>query len=184
MPGVELTRGRLLLAAQAQLPLLNLGELDWYQGFHEIVLYPDDFRQPPAPSRRQRSGTRMGRSSQRRSLAARPGDSGLAGRAGQRRLGRLQPGDPRTGAQARHAQWRRQWHAALHSSMQVSDWTQAMQAAYDHLNHYLDHHNPDHAPIDPYAAENPAEFFAVTSEYFFSAPDLLLAMPTRWSTGN
>ncbi|MBP5150737.1 zinc-dependent peptidase, partial [Pseudomonas protegens] len=29
--------------------------------------------------------------------------------------------------------------------------------------------------IDPYAAENPAEFFAVTSEYFFSAPDLLVA---------
>ncbi|KAB0545774.1 zinc-dependent peptidase, partial [Pseudomonas argentinensis] len=28
--------------------------------------------------------------------------------------------------------------------------------------------------IDPYAAENPAEFFAVTSEYFFSAPDLLV----------
>jgi len=27
--------------------------------------------------------------------------------------------------------------------------------------------------IDPYAAENPAEFFAVTSEYFFSAPDVL-----------
>jgi Mlc titration factor MtfA (ptsG expression regulator) len=34
---------------------------------------------------------------------------------------------------------------------------------------------PPHAKtaIDPYAAENPAEFFAVTSEYFFSAPDLL-----------
>ena len=33
----------------------------------------------------------------------------------------------------------------------------------------------DHADtaIDPYAAENPAEFFAVTSEYFFSAPDIL-----------
>ena len=27
--------------------------------------------------------------------------------------------------------------------------------------------------IDPYAAEDPAEFFAVTSEYFFTAPDLL-----------
>ena len=47
MPGVELTEeGRLLLAAQAQLPLLNLGDLDWYQGFHEIVLYPDDFISP------------------------------------------------------------------------------------------------------------------------------------------
>ena len=60
----------------------------------------------------------------------------------------------------------------LHSHMVVSDWTQAMQHAYDHLNSILDHH-PDHAPIDPYAGENPAEFFAVTSEYFFSAPDLL-----------
>ena len=30
----------LLLAAQAQLPLLHLGDLDWDQGFHEIVLYP------------------------------------------------------------------------------------------------------------------------------------------------
>ena len=29
--------------------------------------------------------------------------------------------------------------------------------------------------IDPYAAESPAEFFAVTSEVFFEAPDLLQA---------
>jgi hypothetical protein len=27
--------------------------------------------------------------------------------------------------------------------------------------------------IDPYAAEHPAEFFAVVSEVFFEAPDLL-----------
>ena len=37
---------RLLLAVQAQLPLLHLGELEWYRGFHEIVLYPDDFLSP------------------------------------------------------------------------------------------------------------------------------------------
>jgi len=48
-----------------------------------------------------------------------------------------------------------------------------MQHAYDDLNRQLDR-NPDaETAIDPYAAENPAEFFAVTSEYFFSAPDLL-----------
>jgi hypothetical protein len=29
--------------------------------------------------------------------------------------------------------------------------------------------------IDPYAAEHPAEFFAVASEVFFEAPELLLA---------
>src|SRR3546814_18163208 len=25
---------------------MHLGELNWYQGFHEIVLYPDDFLSP------------------------------------------------------------------------------------------------------------------------------------------
>jgi Mlc titration factor MtfA (ptsG expression regulator) len=29
------------------------------------------------------------------------------------------------------------------------------------------------ACINPYAATNPAEFFAVTTEYFFTAPDVL-----------
>lgn len=47
LPGVELDAfARLRLAAQAQLPLLELPELDWYQGFHELVLYPDDFLSP------------------------------------------------------------------------------------------------------------------------------------------
>lgn len=47
LPGVDLDdHGRLLLAAQAQLPLLELPEADWYRGFHEIVLYPDDFLSP------------------------------------------------------------------------------------------------------------------------------------------
>lgn len=61
----------------------------------------------------------------------------------------------------------------LHSGMPVDEWATAMQQAYDDLNRQLDN-NPDaETAIDPYAAENPAEFFAVTSEYFFSAPDLL-----------
>ena len=42
------------------------------------------------------------------------------------------------------------------------------------LNRQLDAHPDAETQIDPYAAENPAEFFAVTSEYFFSAPDLLV----------
>ena len=47
LAGVDLDDfGRLLLAAQAQLPLLHLPELNWYQGFHELVLYPDDFVSP------------------------------------------------------------------------------------------------------------------------------------------
>jgi Mlc titration factor MtfA (ptsG expression regulator) len=48
-----------------------------------------------------------------------------------------------------------------------------MKSAYDEMNRKLDRHPEAHTAIDPYAAENPAEFFAVTSEYFFTAPDLL-----------
>jgi Mlc titration factor MtfA (ptsG expression regulator) len=70
LPGVELHQEqRLLLAAQAQLPLLNLGDLNWYQGFHEIVLYPDDFLSPNAiamPAASSMSGTA--------STAAKPGN--------------------------------------------------------------------------------------------------------------
>lgn len=47
LPGVELqAEDRLRLALQAQLPLLHLADLGWYHGFHEIVIYPDDFLSP------------------------------------------------------------------------------------------------------------------------------------------
>ncbi|MGM0517569.1 MAG: zinc-dependent peptidase [Pseudomonadota bacterium] len=50
-------------------------------------------------------------------------------------------------------------------------WTQDFQTAFDRLNRVLD---AGHEPaIDPYAATNPAEFFAVLGEYFFRLPDEL-----------
>jgi Mlc titration factor MtfA (ptsG expression regulator) len=98
---------RLLLAAQAQLPLLHLGDLDWYGNFHEIVLYPDDFLSPQR--HRDASGVEHSWDGEHSGGADHPGPPR---RAGQWRLGRLQPGHPRTGAQAGHAQWRRQWLAA------------------------------------------------------------------------
>jgi Mlc titration factor MtfA (ptsG expression regulator) len=50
-------------------------------------------------------------------------------------------------------------------------WTHDFQAGFDRLNHELD---AGHEPaIDPYAATNPAEFFAVLSEYFFRLPEEL-----------
>ena len=78
LPGVELHQEqRLLLAAQAQLPLLNLGDLNWYQGFHEIVLYPttSSVRNAIAmPSGSSTSGTA--------STAAKPGNRGRSSSPG------------------------------------------------------------------------------------------------------
>ena len=130
LAGVDLDDfGRLLLAAQAQLPLLHLPELNWYQGFHELVLYPDDFVSPQ--KHRDASGVvhefddeRSGETSCKGRWSW-PGPASSAGW-----LGCLQPGDPRTGAQAGHAQRRRQRTAA--AGMRIGDWAaSAMQAAYD-----------------------------------------------------
>ncbi|MGL4315201.1 MAG: zinc-dependent peptidase [Pseudomonas sp.] len=174
LPGVELSlEDCLSLAALAELPLLHLADLDWYQGFHEIVLYPDDFLSPQR--HRDASGVEHEWDAEHSGEAWLRGPVILAW-----------PGVQSSGG----------WDAynlvihelahkldmlngdanglpPLHRSMRVEDWASAMQSAYDQLNAVLDADPEAQTAIDPYAAENPAEFFAVTSEYFFSAPDLL-----------
>jgi Mlc titration factor MtfA (ptsG expression regulator) len=59
----------------------------------------------------------------------------------------------------------------LHPNMSVSEWTAVLSGAYRHLEDQLEHRQ--HTSIDSYAASSPAEFFAVASEYFFCAPQLL-----------
>lgn len=183
LPGVELDAAdRLFLAAQAELPLLHLAELDWYRGFHEIVLYPDDFLSPQR--HRDADGVVHEWDAEHSGEAWQQGPVILAW-----------PGVQASGA----------WDAynlvihelahkldmldgdanglpPLHRDMRIADWARAMQDAYDALNAQLDADPQAETAIDPYAAENPAEFFAVTSEYFFSAPDLLSeAFPTVYA---
>lgn len=174
LPGVELGAvERLLLAAQAQLPLLHLGEQDWYRGFHEIVLYPDDFLSPQrhrdaAGVEHEWDDARSGEAWQQGPvILAWPGVEASGGWEGYNlvihelahKLDMLDGGANGL--------------PPLHRDMRVQDWAQAMQGAFDALNAELDADPDAETAIDPYAAEDPAEFFAVTSEYFFSAPDLL-----------
>lgn len=53
------------------------------------------------------------------------------------------------------------------------EWARDFGAAFEALNARLDADPEAETPIDPYAAEAPEEFFAVCSEYHFTAPDLL-----------
>ncbi|MEJ2554168.1 MAG: zinc-dependent peptidase, partial [Gammaproteobacteria bacterium] len=59
----------------------------------------------------------------------------------------------------------------LHGDMSRSAWTAALSSAYDDLYHQLLRYH--HTAIDPYAAESPAEFFAVLTETFFELPQRL-----------
>jgi len=59
----------------------------------------------------------------------------------------------------------------LHPAMSIAQWTETLNAAYQHLVQRLEHHH--YTSINAYAATSPAEFFAVISEYFFCAPEIL-----------
>jgi len=57
----------------------------------------------------------------------------------------------------------------LHPGMRLAEWSAAFDEAYESL---LDQLERDEEPwLDPYAAEDPAEFFAVCSEMFFDVPE-------------
>lgn len=59
----------------------------------------------------------------------------------------------------------------LHADMSRKRWSAAFGAAYEDFGRCVARHV--YTPIDPYAAESPAEFFAVLSEMFFERPDVL-----------
>ena len=59
----------------------------------------------------------------------------------------------------------------LRRGMSRTRWAAALSAAYDAL--CLQVAAGESPCIDPYAATNPAEFFAVLTECFFTAPEIL-----------
>ncbi|MCK9605555.1 MAG: zinc-dependent peptidase [Methylomonas sp.] len=59
----------------------------------------------------------------------------------------------------------------LHFKMPIPEWTTALSEAYALLRQRVQQH--ELTCVNPYAASSPAEFFAVFSEYFFSAPQIL-----------
>jgi len=59
----------------------------------------------------------------------------------------------------------------LRRSMALTQWSEALCGAYDALRKQVA--TGESTFINPYAATNPAEFFAVLSEYFFTAPNIL-----------
>lgn len=60
---------------------------------------------------------------------------------------------------------------ALHGSLTAALWSETMSDAYVDFCQRVD--AGEALPFDPYAAEHPAEFFAVLSEVFFVSPESL-----------
>lgn len=159
-----------VIAAFAVLPVMNLGD-DWYKGWREIVVYPGEYVY---------DGEQMDA-------------AGVVHRVHHVRSGEAMRGGPmvlswqdveRCGQgrgfnvvihEFAHKLDMNNGHAngrpPLHRGMSPDAWAHDFQSAYDDIRSRVD--SGMATPINPYAAENPAEFFAVLSEYFFEAPGVL-----------
>ena len=65
---------------------------------------------------------------------------------------------------------------------EVAGWEHDLHAAMNNIQEEIELVGENAASIDAYAASDPAECFAVLSEYFFSAPELFAPrFPSLWS---
>lgn len=169
--GFQITEDHcVLIALQAGLPILNLG-LDWYAGWISIIVYPTAF----LVEREEQD--RIGVVHQiRRPLC---GESWLRGP-----VILAWPHVEAAGVIDGHNLVIHEFvhkldmldGAAngippLHRGMHADSWTRAFSAAFEDLRSQAE--RGDATVIDAYAAESPAEFFAVVSEVFFEQPQVL-----------
>ncbi len=169
--GLELTPEMgLIIAAQACLPILHLG-LDYYQGWRSVILYPAGF----FAHHEYTDATGLVHRSHRP----------LIGEAWQRGPVILSWADVVATHQGAglNVVIHEMAHKLdmltgavnglppLHRTMAVPDWSRAFNTAYERLCQDVNGGRP--TALDPYAADSPAEFFAVVSEVFFEAPEIV-----------
>jgi len=164
---------RVIIAIQACVLVLNV-DSTYYDGFENVIVYPDEF--VPGWQWEDEAGV------------VHRNDGPLAGEA--------MPGGPvvlswpdvEAGADWENSGMNLVIHEFAHkidmrdgeangcpplpASMPAEVWKRVLTAAYDGFCARVD--RGEDTEIDPYAAESPAEFFAVLSEVFFADPELLL----------
>lgn len=163
---------RLTIAIQACLLILEL-DFDYFDGWIEIVVYPETFvvmRDIP-----DASGVVETRRDLLSGEAWSQGPVILSWQDVRRDSFQLHPGHNVVIHEFAHKldmlNGRANGMPPLHPEMSIPEWTESLSRAYAALNRALEHQRRPW--INAYAATNPAEFFAVLSEYFFTAPERL-----------
>lgn len=162
---------RICIAAQACMLILNL-DLDFYRGWAEVIVYPDEF--VVEYDFVDEDGV------EHRVKEPMTGESWLAGPV----ILSWADAESRGGGTGYNVVIHEFAHKIdmlngdangfppLHAGMDRTRWTRAFSTAYEDFRVRVD--RDEEMAIDPYAAESPAEFFAVLSEAFFETPAAVL----------
>lgn len=164
-------RMRLSIALQACLPILHL-DLDYYDGWEEIIVYPDEF--VPEFEYMDEDGV------VHHVQEPMSGEAWLGGPV----ILSWQDADGAHDVPGYNVVIHEFAHKLdmlngdangfppLHADMNRQAWSTVFSAAFADFQRRVD--AGEETAIDPYAAENPGEFFAVISEAFFETPLALL----------
>ena len=175
---------RIQIAAQACILVLELG-VEHFDGWNDIIIYPSQF----VPEREIVDEAGVVHTT-REALA---GEAWLGGPVILSYEDVAQPGNPQDAVAGHNVVIHEFAHKLdmrnggangfppLHKGMSSAIWKQTFMAAYLDFCQRTDRADAfarrdggaalDALPIDPYASENPAEFFAVVSEAFFEIPE-------------
>jgi MtfA peptidase len=171
--GLELTDAMCVsIAAQGCLPILNLG-LDYYRGWIGIVVYPDEFVIPRSVEDEfgvvhEYDDVASGEAWEGGPLLISWRDAQMAGAGYNVVIHEFAHKlDMRNGAA--------DGMPPLPAGISRAAWEATLFAAYDDFCERVDaaEERGEETVLDPYAAENPGEFFAVMSEAFFETPQIL-----------
>lgn len=171
--GLELTDAMCVsIAAQGCLPILNL-DLGWYSGWVGIVIYPDEFVIPRTVEDEfgvvhEYEDIASGEAWEGGPLLISWCDAQMAGSGYNVVIHEfahkidMRNGEP-------------DGLPPLPPGIARAAWEETLLAAYDDFCARVDaaEQNGEETQLDPYAAENTGEFFAVMSEAFFETPHLL-----------
>ena len=175
----------LSIAVQGCLPIMNLG-LDWYRGWHGIVVYPDEFLIPrdiidddgvvhhfdEIAAGEAWSGGPLIISWSDAQMTQ--GEYNVVIHEFAHKIDMLNgnaDGCPPLQKNQSNATWQRVWRSAYQDFCQRLD-SAPIIVMEDENGEEFDEPEFDSA-LDPYAAEAPGEFFAVASEVFFTCPRAL-----------
>ncbi len=162
---------RYAIAAQACILILNL-DLDYYRGWHEVIVYPDEF---VAEYEHMDDDGVM-----HQVREPMTGESWLQGPVILSWADAAAP-DQEAGYNVIIHEFAHKLDMLngdangfppLHADMSREAWSASFGSAYADFCRRVE--AGEHTTIDPYAANDPAEFFAVTSEAFFEIPETLL----------
>jgi Mlc titration factor MtfA (ptsG expression regulator) len=163
---------RVCIAAQACMLIMNL-DLDYYRGWVEVIVYPDEFVAEYDYVDEDGIAHHV--------QAPMTGESWLEGPVILSWAdAELRGGDPGYNVVIHEFAHKidmlngdANGFPPLHPGMIRETWSHAFGTAYEHFRGRVARGEP--SAIDPYAAEHPAEFFAVLSEAFFETPAAVLA---------